>query len=717
MNRKARRAIAGHSQRGMAAGSAVSTLFLQAVTLLQSQKLDEAETLYRKVLSLDPNHAGSLNHLGVIARARGDLEKACDLISRSLTIQPEDSSALVNLSGVLRLLGEYDEAISACRKAITAKPDSHEAYSNLGSLLLETRKPHEALVAFEQVLKIAPPTATAYLRLGLALAEVKRTEEASEAYEKAVALDPNSAKLHVHLANGLLALNRDAPASEAFKKAIALDPEFAPAYTGLAAILQARSMFREALVVHEELRKRQPDNHKNNFASSFLRNYICDWNGLAEEQARLLEAEASFVPFSVMCMNSTPQQQFTFARRWADQMGGPSVILSKSPAVGAKRQKLRLGYLSGDFNNHATVHLLAELIERHDRSKFDVSAYCYSTEDGSRERARIRQAFDHFTEIRDMTDGAAARRIHADGVDILVDLKGYTRGTRSQILKWRPAPIQVNYLGYPGTLGNFADYIIADAFIAPMDHHSFYSEKIVHLPGSYQPNDTKKVIGEVPSRAMCGLPEGAFVFCSFNNTYKINPPVFDIWMRLLKAVPNSVLWLLEANPLVKENLRREASRRGVAAGRIVFAPKLDLAKHLARHVHADLFLDTLPVNAHTTASDALWTGLPVLTCAGDIFIGRVAGSLLNAVGLPELVTHSLEDYEALALKVAQDPQLLRGLRERLAANRLTAPLFDIERYTGHLESAFSRMWSLHESGEAPRAFAVQPIQTKTMENA
>lgn len=717
MNRKARRATAGHSQRGMAAGSAVGTLFVQAVALLQAEKMDEAEALYRKVLSLDPNHAGSLNHLGVIARARGDLEKARDLIRRALTVRPEDSSALVNLGGVLRLLGEYDEAISACRKAIAANPDSHEAYTNLGSLLLETRRPQEAVVAFEQVLKLAPPTANAYLRLGLALAEVKRIEEATAAYEKAIGLDPNSAKLHFQLGNALLRLNRDAPASEAFKKAIALDPEFTQAYISLAAIFQSRSMFREALVVHEELRQRQPDDHHNNFTLSFLRSYICDWNGLAEEQARLMETDGSFVPFSVMCMNSTPRQQLTFARRWAAKIGGPAIVLSKSPGVAANRQKLRLGYLSSDFNNHATVHLMAELIERHDRSKFDVSAYCYSTEDGSRARTRIRQAFDHFTEIRDVTDAAAARQIHADGVDILVDLKGYTRGTRTQILKWRPAPIQVNYLGYPGTLGDFADYIIADAFIAPMDHHAFYSEKIVHLPDSYQPNDTKKVAGDHPSRAMCGLPEGAFVFCSFNNTYKINPPVFDIWMRLLKAVPNSVLWLLEANALVKENLRREAARRGVAPGRIIFAPKLDISQHLARHVHADLFLDTLPVNAHTTASDALWMGLPVLTCAGDIFVGRVAGSLLHAVGLPELVTHSLENYEALALKLAHDGALLASFRKRLAANRLTASLFDIERYTRHLEAAFSRMWSLHESGEAPRAFAVEPIQIKTMENA
>lgn len=711
MNRKARRAIARYAERPAdAAGSAVGVLFTRAVALLQAKRLEEAETLYLKVLAANPNHAGSLNHLGVIARARGDLEKAVSFIRRALTIRPDDVSALVNLGGVLRLLGEYEEAISACRKAISLKPASTEAYTNLGNLLMEIKRPHEAVFAFEEVLKIAPPTPNAYLRLGIALAELKRMEAAAEAYEKAVALDPGSAGLHYHLGNALLGMGRDAPASEAFKKAIALDPDFAPAYINLAALLQARGMLREALTVHAELRARQPDHAQNNFNYCFLRNYACDWDGLADEQSRLLQTDNRFVPFSVLAMNATPAQQLAFAKRWAAGFGDQAICLTRAPAaIGSKRRKLRLGYLSSDFNNHATVHLVSELIERHDRERFEVSAYCYSRDDGSPQRSRIRDAFDRFIEIIDLPDSLAARRIHADGIDILVDLKGYTKGTRSQILKWRPAPIQVNYLGYPGTLGDFADYIVADPFIAPMDHQPFYSEKIVHLPDCYQPNDTRKVIGEAPSRYACGLPEGAFVFCSFNNTYKITPEVFDIWMRLLQAVPGSVLWLLEANPLVKNNLAREAAMRCVDPARLVFAPKMDLPAHLARHVHADIFLDTLPVNAHTTASDALWAGLPVLTCAGDSFVSRVAGSLLHAIGLPELVTSSLEEYEKLALKLATDAGLLAGFRSRLAANRLNTPLFDIARYSRDLEAAYWRMWEIHEAGETPRAFAVERI--------
>ena len=325
-------------------------------------------------------------------------------------------------------------------------------------------------------------------------------------------------------------------------------------------------------------------------------------------------------------------------------------------------------------------------------------------------RARLVSAFEHFVDLRTVSHGDAARRIHADGIDILVDLKGYTSGARTAILAPRPAPIQVNFLGYPGTMGaDFVDYVLADATVAPMADQPQYAEKIVHLPDCYQPNDRMRAIAEpAPTRAQCGLPERGFVFCSFNNSQKLTPGFFAIWMRLLKAVPGSVLWLLGTGATIEANLRREAHSRGVAPERLVFAPMIGLAEHLARYRHADLFLDTLPYNGHTTASDALWAGVPVLTCAGPTFAGRVAASLLKAVGLRELTTASAGEYEALALRLATEPALLTGLRRRLAANRATAPLFDAARFARGIEAAYARMWEIWRAGRPPEPFAVAP---------
>ena len=374
----------------------------------------------------------------------------------------------------------------------------------------------------------------------------------------------------------------------------------------------------------------------------------------------------------------------------------------------SNKKKITLGYLSADFHEHATAFLCAELFEAHDRTRFEVFGYSYGPDDGSPMRQRLSRAFDRFVDVKDMSYVEAARRIAADDVDILIDLKGYTKGARTHMLALRPAPIQINYLGYPGTLGaGFMDYILVDDYVVPSDQQPFFAEKLVHLPGCYQINDSKRAIWpKTPTRAECGLPDTSFVFCDFNNTYKITSKMFAIWMELLQAVPRSVLWLLEGNSCAAANLKREAEAHGVSATRLIFAPRVPMAEHLARHHLADLFLDTFPVCAHTTASDALWAGCPLLALAGNTFIARVAGSLLRAVGLPELVTTSFEDYLAMALRLARSPDLLRELRTRLAANRSASPLFDAFHFTRNLESAYTRMWGLHAAGRTPQAFAV-----------
>jgi len=338
-----------------------------------------------------------------------------------------------------------------------------------------------------------------------------------------------------------------------------------------------------------------------------------------------------------------------------------------------------------------------------------VIGYSYGRDDGSAARLRLRESFDKFVDLSGCSHSESAARIEADGVDILVDLKGYTTDARPEILMRRPAPIQVNYLGYPGTMGSAAvDYVLVDPVVVPVDQQPYFTERLVHLPDSYQVNDRRRPIAaRVPGRLECGLPEAAFVFCCFNSAYKIAAPMFEIWMRLLTSVPGSVLWLLDQDVAAMANLRREAEARlAGGAARLVFAPSLPNAEHLARFARADLFLDTLPYNAHTLASDALWGGCPVITCTGRAFAGRVAGSLLRAAGLPELVTSTLTDYEALARELARDPVRLRGIRGKLAANRLTTALFDSLRFTRHLESAYETMWRMHQAGQAPRPFAV-----------
>ena len=413
-------------------------------------------------------------------------------------------------------------------------------------------------------------------------------------------------------------------------------------------------------------------------------------------------------PFEFLAISASPEDQLTCTKQ----------CLADNPRIrrcgaGEKytHDRIRIGYFSADFRNHPVGRLAVGLLEAHDKSHFTTLALSSGPDDGSELRRRTKSAVDDFVDVRNRSDADVAALIRRREIDIVVDLTGFTLAGRFGVLARRAAPIQVNFLGYPATMGaDWIDYIIADRTIIPAEHFQFYGERVVWLPDTYQANDDKSGIAErVPTRAECCLPETGFVFCCFNNTFKINPQIFDVWMRLLAATANSVLWLLGTNPIAERNLRREAERRGIAAERLIFAPRLAVADHLARHRRADLFLDTLPYNAPTTASDALWAGLPLVTCQGDTFAGRVAASLLNAIGLPELITASLEEYEALALKLARDPALLGAMKEKLRRNRDTYPLFDTARFARHIESAYETMWQAHQDGRAPAAFAVASV--------
>lgn len=530
-------------------------------------------------------------------------------------------------------------------------------------------------------------------------------------YERAVALNTNFAEARINLGALLKDQGKLDEAVAQHKQAIIINPGLFEAYNNLGLALDAQKKTEEAITQFERAVALAPGNAGILAQLVHKLQQACAWDKASALEKQLLEMVREgckgIPPFFILSMLSTPADQLTCARNFVQKSVTPPEFMFHH-APGKARDRIRIGYLSADFHHHATAFLMAELFERHDRARFEVTAYSYGPNDNSAMRQRLTRGFEHFIDIRDMPHAVAARKIYDDGIDILVDLKGCTEDSRLQIPAYRPAPVQVNYIGYPGTMGvDFMDYIIADPFILPMDQQPFYSEKIVQLPDCYQPNDTHRRVAEtMPSRNTCGLPEQGFIFCCFNQSYKIRPAVFDIWMRLLQATEGSVLWLLEYNTLVKDNLRKEAFKHGVNPARLVFAPIMELSAHLARHRLADLFLDTFPVNAHTTTSDALWAGLPVLTCAGSTFASRVAGSLLKAADLPELITYSLEDYETLALQLAQNPARLSGIRQKLERTRLQVPLFDIEKFTINIEKSYQTMWDIWQAGEKPKAFTV-----------
>ena len=507
-------------------------------------------------------------------------------------------------------------------------------------------------------------------------------------------------------------LKRFDEALSCYDAALALKPDYADASYNRGFVLQELKRFDEALACYDKACLLQPDHPHGLTGAILCVNKLCDWARKADLTddviAHITERRSIIDPFVLLGCSSDPLLQ----RQCAENFAAKFALHTRPSWTGAARgdtRRVRIAYLSADFYQHATSYLMAELIERHDRSQFDVIAISFGADDGSDMRKRLVTAFDRFVDVREMSDEAAAMLLRDLRVDIAVDLKGYTQDARLGILAHRPAPVQASYLGYPGTLGApFIDYIIADKTVAPFEHQPFYTEKIIHLPDCYQVNDTKRLIAErTPTRQEAGLPEEGFVFCCFNQSWKITPDVFSVWMRLLHAVDGSVLWLFQDNEKTERNLRSEAQARGVDPARLVFAELQPIEKHLARHRLADLFLDTLPCNAHTTASDALWAGLPIVTQLGEFFAGRVAASLLYAIGLPELVTHNSTDYEGLALRLAKHPGLLQDYQKRLHANRLTHPLFDTDRFRSHIERAYLQMWEIWQRGEAPRSFAIE----------
>jgi len=680
--------------------------------LLQIQgRLDQAAAAYGEAVALRPAYAEAQFNLGNVLHQKHDLDAAEAAYRRVISLNPGVAVVHNNLAAVLKDKGLLDNALAAFDDAIMLQPDYAEAFYNRATALQQQAKLEEALAAYGHALELRKDYADAVNNAGIVLVELGRAGEAIDLYRRLLDRTPAHADACNNMGTALLAEGRADEALTAFEQALTHRPDFPEAFYNLGNAWRELGDLAAAIAAYRNALHLRPD-----YADAFCqlvyhRAQACEWGDTEADQEKLVDMVRQGVrvpPFYLLSTPASASDQLLCAQQWIRPIRPPrEAVFEYKPLV--EKARIRLGYLSGDFHQHATAQLMAELFERHDRDRFEVLAYSYGPDDNSPMRARLSSAFDRFIDIRALSHREAAGQIHADKVDILIDLKGYTHHARPAISAYRPAPVQVNYLGYPATMGaDFIDYIIVDRFVVPAGQQPFFAERLVQLPGSYQVNDTRREVAMAgTSRQDHGLPAEGLVFCSFNNSYKISPVSFDIWMRLLRSIPDSVLWLLEANQSVRGNLRSEAEKRGVDPVRLIFAPRVPPADHLERHRHADLFLDTLPCNAHTTASDALWAGLPVLTCSGNTFAGRVAGSLLTAVGMPEMATGSLEEYEQMALALARAPERLTALRQKLEQDRDASALFDLAKLTGNIEAAYARMWQTWRSGQKPAAFSIE----------
>lgn len=618
------------------------TCFYIGKAHLQMEQANEAETALRDAVSLDPNHGVAHDCLG-------------------LGLQKQK---------------RYEEALAAHERALDLERNAVERariLTHLGTAWSDSGHPEKALEHHQNAIALQPGYAPAYNNLAASLLKLKRHEAAEAAARRAAELDPKSAEAWVNLASALSEMKRDEPALECFNKAFYLKPDY------------------EFLLSHV----------------LYLRAKLCDWNGLAGNLTRLSQrieqGHKAATPFPILPLLDNPPLQKKTAEIYVAHVHPQQPGLGPIPRH-RPHDRMRIGYYSADFHNHPVSAQMVELLELHDRSRFELFGFSFGPDDQSELRKRVTDAFDTFIDAKNKSDQDVAALSRELEIDIAVDLGGFTGNPRTNIFAHRAAPIQVNYLGYPATMGaEYIDYIVADRTLIPAGRQAHYSEKVVYLPHTYMPNDRKREISSKQfTREELGLPSAGFVFCSFNRSYKITPQVFDIWMRILQRVGGSVLWLSAASPLANGNLCKEASNRGIDPVRLIFAERMpSLAEHFARHRMADLFLDTFPYNAHSTAGDALWAGLPVLTCMGDSFASRVAASLLNAIELPELITATHADYEALAVELADNPEKLSRIRQKLENNRLATALFDTPLYARHIEAAYAAMYERHQDGLPP----------------
>lgn len=678
-------------------------------------QLDEAVGCYRQAIAINPGFSAAHNYLGNAYLDLGRIAPAIESYREAIRLAPRYAEACNNLGIALQKADQTDQAIDAYRQAVDIAPDYYEAYHNLGNLLHDRGKLDQALDCYRKMIAIAPARTNAYSNMGNIFLDRGQFDQAISHYRKAIEINPQHVLSHNNLGNALQEQGQLDQAIASYRTAVELRPEFAMAYNNMGVALQDQGREKEAINCYRRALEIEP--HYAQACSHLVHQLqrTCSWQPLKSladqldafnQQALAADQKTPEQPFQNISRHLDPELNGAVAASWA-----AGVARLVSPASGRfefqvptpPKPQLSIGYLSGNFRNHPMAHLLLGLFRCHSRKDFKINCYSFGENDGSAYRKRIEQNCDKFVDIRDLNYRDAAKAIYADGIDILVDLVGHTKGNRVAICALRPAPVQVRYLGLAGTTGAaFYDYIISDRIVTPAAHQAFYSESFVYMPHCYQINDNRATTEATDwTRADFNLPATGFVFCAFHQGYKIEPMIFDTWMNILKQVPNSVLWLQENGELADKNLQNEARMRGVDPDRLVFARRLNKDEHRARLKLADLALDTRIVTGAATTSDALWMGVPVVTAAGSHFASNMSASILTAIGLPELVGPDLDAYEHLAVSLAQNAEELAATRRKLRDNRNRQPLFDTQGFAGHLERAYQKMYRVYAQGEKP----------------
>ena len=683
----------------------------KALALHQQGRLAEAEPIYREILHAQPDHFDALQLLATIAGQQNRLSDAVSLFEHALNINPDHPASLNNCGNALQMLKRYDEALFYYERALSVNPNNADAYYNRGVVLQALKRYEEAIASYDKAIALKPNYALANNNRSFTLLELKRYEEALLSYDKTIALNVNYPEPHYNRGNALLELKRYEEAVLSYDKAVKIKPDYAEAYGNRGMAFQKLNRLEEALLNYGKALTLKPDYDFLYGQWLHIKMRMCDWKTFeddADELAKKIELnKKASSPFIVLALLDSLSLQKKAAEIFVLEKYPVIQPMTEIPKY-ARHKKIRIGYYSADYHNHAMMYLMADLFEKHDRKMFEIIAFSFGSDREDEMRKRATAAFDRFIDVRNLSDMDVANLSRSLEIDIAIDLGGFTADCRTGIFALRAAPIQVSYIGYLGTMGaSYIDYLIADVLLIPESDQKHFSEKIAYLP-SYQANDSKRFIADkVFTREELCLPKTGFVFCCFNNNYKITPVTFNGWMRILNKVEGSVLWLFEDNPKVADNLRKEAVCRGVNGERLIFAQRLPMPCYLARYRVADLFLDTLPYNAGATASDALWAGLPVLTCIGEAFAARVAASLLNAIHVPELITFTQEEYEALAVELATNPKKLMTIRQKLEKNRMTTPLFDTKRFTRHIEEAYTEMYDRYHADLPPDHIVIQ----------
>ena len=690
----------------------IAALLNRAAALAALGRVDDALAGYDRVLAMQPSNVKALVQRGLIYRGLRQPAQALADYDRALALKPADVDALYNRGVALMDLERAADALAMFDAVMSTHPNDAEMLNNRGVALWNLKRPAEALASYERALALEPDFIEVWGNRGLALRDLARHQEALASLDQVLRREPSNSVALNSRANVLRDLRRYEQAIEDYDRAITLRPDYAEALINRGYTKWTLKQYDAGLADVERALVLEPDYRYAKGELLHMRMYTADWRDFAglkvEVENGVRRGQRIVQPFIFQAVAETPADARACSRIWArdkyPELGGPA----HDRAARKANKKIRIGYVSGEFRQQATAILMAGVYDLHNRENFELIALDAGVSDQSPMRARLEKAFDTWIDIRSLSDQDAAGAIAGAGINILVNLNGFFGDTRMGVFAQRPAPIQVNYLGFPATLGApYMDYIIADKTVIPESEQAFYDEQVVYLPGCYQANDDQgREMARTPSRGEAGLPDEGFVFCNFNSSYKLTPETFDSWMRILKQVDGSVLWLLESPAPYAENLRKEAEARGVAGDRLIFTPVLPTDLHLARLQLAGLFLDGLPYNAHTTGSDALWAGVPLITRTGTAFAGRVATSLLNAAGLPELVTKSAADFEALAVKLARDPAALEKLRAKLAKARQSSSLFDTAAFTRNLESAYQTMWRAWLAGEPAKGFTV-----------